>query len=75
MALVECLPGNTLGLWLLISAPMVVLEKLIAAIVLFAMFVTLCRVRLPVNRVSLFNAGSRGYSRRFLAPSPPSAGH
>ncbi|MCA1771895.1 MAG: sulfite exporter TauE/SafE family protein [Halomonas sp.] len=30
---------------------------LIAAIVLFAVFVTLCRVRLPVNRVSLFSAG------------------
>ncbi|KPQ20736.1 MULTISPECIES: sulfite exporter TauE/SafE family protein [unclassified Halomonas] len=57
MALVGRLPGNALGLWLLVAAPMAVLEKLIAAIVLFAVLVTLCRVRLPVNRVSLFGAG------------------
>nr|WP_290443751.1 sulfite exporter TauE/SafE family protein [Halomonas sp. Mc5H-6] len=57
MALVGRLPGNALGIWLLIAAPMVILEKLIAAIVLFAVFVTLCRVRLPVNRLSLFGAG------------------
>lgn len=57
MALVGRLPGNALGLWLLIAAPMVVLEKLIAAIVLFAVLVTLCRIRLPVNRLSLFVAG------------------
>ncbi|WP_249977223.1 sulfite exporter TauE/SafE family protein [Vreelandella olivaria] len=57
VALIGRLPGNALGIWLLLAAPMVVLEKLIAAIVLFAVLVTLCRFRLPVNRVSLFIAG------------------
>lgn len=57
MALIGRLPGNALGIWLLLAAPMVVLEKLIAAIVLFAVLVTLCRFRLPVNRFSLFIAG------------------
>ncbi|PMR72260.1 sulfite exporter TauE/SafE family protein [Billgrantia endophytica] len=57
MALVGRLPGNGLGLWLLLTAPMVVLEKLIAASVLFAVAVTLCRCRLPVNRATLFGAG------------------
>ncbi len=32
-----------LGIWLLLAAPMAVLETLIAAIVLFAVGVTLCR--------------------------------
>ncbi|BBI51926.1 hypothetical protein HORIV_43470 [Vreelandella olivaria] len=36
---------------------MVVLEKLIAVIVLFAVLVTLCRFQLPVNRITLFGAG------------------
>jgi hypothetical protein len=57
MALVGRLPGNALGVWLLLAAPMVVMEKLIAAIVLFAVLVTLFRFRLPVNRVTLFSAG------------------
>lgn len=57
VALIGRLPGNALGIWLLLAAPMVVLEKLIAAIVLFAVAVTLCRFKLPVNRVSLFIAG------------------
>ncbi|EWG98559.1 sulfite exporter TauE/SafE family protein [Halomonas sp. BC04] len=57
MALVGRLPGNGLGLWLLLTAPMVVLEKLIAASVLFAVAVTLFRFRLPVNSASLFGAG------------------
>jgi len=57
VALVGRLPGNGLGLWLLLAAPMVVLEKLIAAIVLFAVLVTLCRFELPVNRITLFIAG------------------
>ncbi|MBA2778647.1 sulfite exporter TauE/SafE family protein [Billgrantia kenyensis] len=57
MALVGRLPGNVLGLWLLLAAPMVVLEKFIAASVLFAVAVTLFRFRLPVNRASLFGAG------------------
>ena len=35
VALIGRLPGNGLGIWLLLAAPMVVLEKLIAAIVLF----------------------------------------
>lgn len=57
MALLGRLPGNGLGLWLLLAAPMVLLEKLIAGSVLFAVAVTLFRWRLPVNRVSLFGAG------------------
>lgn len=57
MALLGRLPGNALGLWLLLAAPMRLLEKLIAASVLFAVAVTLFRWRLPVNRVSLFGAG------------------
>ncbi len=51
------LPGNGLGIWLLLAAPMVVLEQLIAAIVLFAVLVTVCRFELPVNRFTLFVAG------------------
>lgn len=57
VALIGRLPGNALGIWLLLAAPMVVLEKLIAAIVLFAVLVTLFRFKLPVNRISLFVAG------------------
>lgn len=34
MALVGRLPGNALGLWLLLAAPMMLLEKLIAFSVL-----------------------------------------
>ncbi|MHB0776403.1 sulfite exporter TauE/SafE family protein [Halomonas sp. WWR20] len=57
MALIGRLPGNALGAWLLIAAPLAVLEKLIAAIVLMAVAVSLLRFSLPVNRVSLFCAG------------------
>ncbi|NVF15707.1 TSUP family transporter [Vreelandella maris] len=57
MALVGRLPGNALGIWLLLAAPMLLLEKLIAIIVLFAVLVTLCRFKLPVNRITLFGAG------------------
>lgn len=57
MALVGRLPGNALGLWLLVAAPLVVLEKVIALIVLSAVAITLGRFRLPVNRISLFGAG------------------
>ena len=56
-ALVGRVPGNALGLWLLLAAPMAVLEKLIAGSVLFAVAVTLFRFRLPVNRGTLFGAG------------------
>src|SRR5690554_4862782 len=56
-ALVGRIPGNALGLWLLMAAPMAVLEKLIAGSVLFAVAVTLFRFRLPVNRSTLFGAG------------------
>jgi uncharacterized protein len=38
-ALVGRIPGNALGLWLLLAAPMAVLEKLIAGSVLFAVAV------------------------------------
>ncbi|MBE0488107.1 MAG: sulfite exporter TauE/SafE family protein [Halomonas sp.] len=57
MALVGRIPGNALGLWLLLAAPMALLEKLIAGSVLFAVAVTLFRFRLPVNRATLFGAG------------------
>lgn len=57
MALVGRLPGNALGIWLLLAAPMLLLEKLIAIIVLFAVLVTLCRFQLPVNRITMFGAG------------------
>lgn len=56
-ALVGRIPGNALGLWLLLAAPMAVLETLIAGSVLFAVAVTLFRFRLPVNRATLFGAG------------------
>lgn len=56
-ALVGRLPGNGLGAWLLLAAPMAVLEKLIAGSVLFTVVVTLFRLRLPVNRGTLFGAG------------------
>ena len=56
-ALVGRIPGNALGLWLLLAAPMAVLETLIAGSVLFAVAVTLFRLRLPVNRGTLFGAG------------------
>ncbi|WP_083002629.1 sulfite exporter TauE/SafE family protein [Halomonas sp. GT] len=57
IALIGRLPGNALGIWLLLAAPMVILEKLIAAIVLFAVVVTLFRFKPPVNRVTLLLAG------------------
>ncbi|MCE0734182.1 sulfite exporter TauE/SafE family protein [Halomonas sp. G15] len=57
MALIGRVPGNALGLWLLLAAPMAVLEKLIAGSVLFAVAVTLFRFRLPVNRLTLLGAG------------------
>lgn len=57
IALVGRLPGNALGIWLLLAAPMFLLEKLIAIIVLFAVLVTLCRFQLPVNRITMFGAG------------------
>ncbi|MBP5981957.1 MAG: sulfite exporter TauE/SafE family protein [Halomonas sp.] len=57
VALIGRLPGNALGVWLLLAAPMVILEKLIAAIVLFAVLVTLCWFKLPVNRITLLLAG------------------
>lgn len=57
MALLGRLPGNFLGLWLLVSAPLAVLKWLIAGIVLFAVLVTLCRFRIPVTRFSMFWAG------------------
>lgn len=56
-ALVGRLPGNGLGAWLLLAAPMFIVEKLIAGSVLFAVAVTLFRLRLPVNRGTLFGAG------------------
>ncbi|WP_308126705.1 MULTISPECIES: sulfite exporter TauE/SafE family protein [Halomonas] len=57
MALVGKVPGTLLGVWLLLIAPMATLEVMIAAIVLFAVLVTLFKLRLPVNRSSLFGAG------------------
>lgn len=57
MALVGRIPGNLLGLWLLVSAPLAVLKWLIAGIVLFAVLVRLFQFRVPVNRRSMFLAG------------------
>lgn len=57
MALVGKVPGTLLGVWLLLVAPMATLEVMIASIVLFAVVVTLFKLRLPVNRSSLFGAG------------------
>lgn len=57
VVLIGRLPGNAVGVWLLLAAPMVLLEKLIACIVLFAVLVTLCSLKLPVNRMTLFLAG------------------
>lgn len=57
MALVGRVPGTLLGIWLLLVAPLVVLEKLIALIVLSSVAVSLCKISLPLNRLSLFVAG------------------
>lgn len=57
MALVGRIPGTLLGTWLLLMAPLVVMEKAIALIVLSAVAVSLFRFSLPVNRVTLFVAG------------------
>ncbi|TDX28463.1 hypothetical protein DFO67_110164 [Modicisalibacter xianhensis] len=57
MALVGRVPGTLLGVWLLLVAPLVVLEKLIALIVLSSVAVSLCKISLPLNRLSLFVAG------------------
>ncbi|SFH39747.1 sulfite exporter TauE/SafE family protein [Modicisalibacter xianhensis] len=57
MALVGRVPGTLLGVWLLLVAPLVVLEKLIALIVLSSVAVSLCKISLPLNRLSLFIAG------------------
>lgn len=56
-ALIGKIPGVILGAWLLVIAPAAVLELLIGGIVLFAVVVTLLRLRLPINRASLFGAG------------------
>ena len=57
MALVGRVPGTLLGIWLLLVAPLVVLEKLIALIVLSSVAVSLCKISLPLNRLNLFVAG------------------
>lgn len=57
MALVGRIPGTVLGAWLLLAAPLVILEKFIALIVLSSVAVSLLKIRLPVNRNSLFIAG------------------
>lgn len=57
MALVGRVPGTLLGAWLLLIAPLAILEKFIAVIVLTSVAVSLSRVSLPVNRISLFIAG------------------
>lgn len=57
MALVGRVPGTVLGTWLLLAAPLAVLESAIAMIVLSAVAVSLFRFSVPVNRVSLFIAG------------------
>ncbi|WP_043528752.1 sulfite exporter TauE/SafE family protein [Litchfieldella xinjiangensis] len=57
MALVGRIPGTVMGTWLLLAAPLAVLEKIISLIVLSAVAVSLCRISLPVNRVTLFIAG------------------
>ncbi|MGQ7246893.1 sulfite exporter TauE/SafE family protein [Halomonas sp. V046] len=57
MALIGKVPGTLVGVWLLLVAPMATLEVLIASIVLFAVVVTLFRLRLPVSASSLFGAG------------------
>nr|WP_148254534.1 sulfite exporter TauE/SafE family protein [Aidingimonas lacisalsi] len=57
MALVGRIPGTVLGTWLLLIAPLAVLETTIAGIVLFAVAVSLARFSLPVTRGTLFLAG------------------
>ncbi|WP_136247558.1 sulfite exporter TauE/SafE family protein [Halomonas borealis] len=57
MALLGRLPGNALGLALLVTASTVWLERWIAIGVLFAVAVSLSRARLPLNRLTLFVAG------------------
>lgn len=57
MALVGRVPGTVLGAWLLLAAPLVVLEKMIALIVLSTVAVSMLRISLPVNRMTLFSAG------------------
>lgn len=57
MGLMGYLPGNLLGIWLLLAAPIFLLEKMVAVIVLFTVLVTVCRFQLLVNRITLFGAG------------------
>ncbi|GHB12095.1 sulfite exporter TauE/SafE family protein [Modicisalibacter luteus] len=57
MALVGRVPGTALGVCLLLVAPLAVLEKLIALIVLSSVAVSLLNVSLPLNRLNLFVAG------------------
>ncbi|QJQ97046.1 MULTISPECIES: sulfite exporter TauE/SafE family protein [Halomonadaceae] len=57
VALVGRVPGTLLGTWLLLTAPMALLENVIALIVLSAVAVSLFHFTLPVNRVSLLIAG------------------
>lgn len=57
MALVGRVPGTAIGVWLLLVAPLDVLEKFIAAIVLSSVAVSVFKFRLPLNRLSLFVAG------------------
>ncbi|GHC31722.1 sulfite exporter TauE/SafE family protein [Aidingimonas halophila] len=57
MALIGRIPGTALGIWLLLVAPLAVMEVTIAGIVLFAVAVSLARFSLPVNRMTLFSAG------------------
>lgn len=57
MALVGRIPGTLLGTWLLLVAPLAIMETAIALIVLSAVAVSLFRFSLPVNRVTLFLAG------------------
>ncbi|MGE6607287.1 sulfite exporter TauE/SafE family protein [Halomonas sp. NPDC076908] len=57
MALMGYLPGNVLGIWLLLAAPIFLLGKMVAVIVLLTVLVTVCRFQLPVNRITVFGAG------------------
>ncbi|MBT1444143.1 TSUP family transporter [Shewanella sp. JM162201] len=57
-ALLGRIPGGILGATLLLYAPKPVLGLAIAAIVFVAVALSLCRISAPVNRLTLFIAGT-----------------
>ncbi|SIR01043.1 hypothetical protein SAMN05421840_10762 [Shewanella morhuae] len=71
-ALIGRVPGGFIGASLLLFAPQSILGLSIAAIVAVAVILSLYKFSLPVNKKTLFGAGS---SQGFSVISPPSVAH